>query len=147
MPLPSPNLTPEEKVKIRHHTGFLNVQEAYAFVLGVPAGVETQFIIEGAMKRLLPEAVGLVRQLIARCDAREEEMECNTDLYEVTALGPMAVNSTGRDNAQALNRRNYDLQVAALCNVLGIERNPFDKRLTTVLGRKGIGGINAKVMG
>lgn len=147
MPLPSPNLTDEEKVKVRHHTGFLNVQEAYTFVLGVPAGVETQFIIEGAMQRVLPAAVPFLQQLIARLDELEELLMCNVDLYEVTALGSMSINSVGKDNAQALNRRNYDMQVASLCNVLGIERNPFDKRMTTVLGSTGTRPLNMRVRG
>lgn len=145
--LPPPNLTEEEKVKIRHHTGYLNVQEAYTFVLGVPAGIETQFIVEGAMNRLNPFAVGMLREIIARCDALEEQLMCDADLYATTQLGNLAVNSTGKDNEQNLLLRNYAYQVASMCNLLGIERNPFDKRLNTLLGKVGNGGPNVRVVG
>ena len=46
----------QEKVRIRHHTGYSNVSAAQSFSLGVPAAVETAFLIEGAMNRVLPAA-------------------------------------------------------------------------------------------
>jgi hypothetical protein len=48
--------TPQEKEKIRYHSGYLNAQPAASIQLGVPRPVQTLFLIEDAMDRLLPTA-------------------------------------------------------------------------------------------
>lgn len=119
MPLSEP-----EKVKIRHHAGYLNVAEAFTFVLGSPAGVETQFIIEGAMNRVLETALPEVRRILAVLDSIEEQMVNDHELLAVASLGEITVNQ----NEQRDLTRRYDYWVGALMNALGTERNPFDKR-------------------
>jgi hypothetical protein len=117
-------LTEAERVKIRHHLGYLNVAEAYTFVLGAPAGVETQFIVEGAMRRVLESALPEVRRILSILDQLEEQMVADHELLAVQALGEITVNP--REQAQLTGR--YDYWVGALANVMGVERNPFDKR-------------------
>jgi hypothetical protein len=124
-PLPT-LLTDEEKVKVRHHLGFLNVQEAYTFVLGTPAGVETQFIVEGAMNRLLPAALPLVRNLLCKCDETEcQRFESQPNL---AAAKVGNIELRGKDEQDALVR-NYDYWRQALANAFGVYTNPFDKRV------------------
>lgn len=125
------SLTPEEKVKVRHHAGYLNVQAAQTFVLGVPAGVETTFIIEGAMDRVLEAALPEVRRHLQILDALEEQMIVDHELLAVNKLGEIEVNNREQDQLTA----RYDYWVDSLCNLLGVVRNPFDKRLS---GRRGI---------
>lgn len=132
-----------EKVKVRHHCGYLNVQEAQTFVLGTPAAVETQFIIEGAMNRIIEEAIPEVRRHLNILDASEEQMVMNQELLQITKIDTITINSTGRDREQAQLRHTYNYWVDSLCNLMGITRNPFDKRL----GHFGTGGINARVAG
>lgn len=134
-------LNEEEKVSIRHHTGYLNVQAASTFVLGVPASVETQFIIEGAMNRLLDAAVPRVRQHLETLDNIESQMVGNHELLQIKKIGEIEVNSTGEDREQRQLRQSYNYWVDSLCNMLGVSRNPFDKRL----GHFGTGGINVRV--
>jgi hypothetical protein len=129
-------LTDVEKVKVRHHTGYLNVQDAQTFVLGTPASVETQFIIEGAMNRVLEIALPEVRRHLQILDSIEEQMVEDHELLAVEALGEITVNTKEQDK---LTRR-YDYWVDSLCNLLGADRNPFDKRLNS-----GGAGINARV--
>jgi hypothetical protein len=136
-------LNAQEKVKVRHHTGYLNVQEAQTFVLGTPAGVETQFIIEGAMNRILEEAVPEVRRHLQILDSIEEQMVMNLELLQVTKVDTIDINSTGADREQRQLIQVYDRWVDSLCNLLGCMRNPFDKRK----GKMGTGGINARVAG
>lgn len=118
-------LTEQEKVRVRHHTGYLNVAEAYTFVLGSPSSVETQFIIEGAMDRVKESALPLLRDLIRRLDLLEDQMVEASDLLDVSSLGEITIDPNLRRKRIA----EYDYQCGGLCNLLGVTRNPFDKRL------------------
>lgn len=126
--------TDEEKVRIRHHLGYLNVQVASTFFLGVPAGVETQYLVESAMDRVLPAAESMARELIGKCDAVEAQMLENQELLAVSQVDEIQVRP---DEFQQLKRR-YDYWRGALANVLGTIVNPFDKRFAG-------GGINLRV--
>ena len=137
-------LSDEEKIKVRHHLGYLNVQEAQTFVLGTPAGVETQFLIEGAMNRLLAGAIPMVREILVKLDHTEEQMLCGQDLVEVNSLGEIQTNMTGQDRAQKQLRQAYQWWRMSLANLLGVPANPFDQRL----GVMGFGGgISVPVRG
>jgi len=126
-----------EKVRIRHHLGYLNVGASATFVLGTPAAVETQFLIESAMNKVLPEADVLARELLARCDSIEGQMMDNQDLLAVEQVDEIKVR---QDEFQALLKR-YHYHRNGLANVLGIYPNPFDKRFAS----SGGGGINVSV--
>ena len=140
MPLQLPPLpTDEEKVRCRHHLGFLNVQEAYTFVLGTPAGVETQFVIEGALNRILPAAMPLFRELLAKCDATEAQRFEDQDSLVASKVGTIDLRGREGQVAQAMQ---YDYWRQGLSNLLGIYVNPFDKR-TDISG----GGLNVRVQG
>ena len=134
-------LSEQEKVKIRHHCGYLNVQASSTFVLGVPASVETQFLIEGAMMRIIPEAVPEVRRHLQILDQIENQAIQNLELLQITKLDTIEVNSTGPDREQRQLTQAYDKWVNSLCNALGASRNPFDKRTS---GQPG-GGLNLRV--
>ncbi len=129
-------LTEQEKVKVRHHCGYLNVADAATFVLGTPASVETQFIIEGAMNRVLESALSELRRHMQILDSLEEQMVCDHELMAVKKLGEIEVND--KEQLQLTQRYNY--WVDSLCNIMGVVRNPFDKRLDS-----GGTGINARV--
>lgn len=128
-------LTEEEKVQIRRHLGFLNVAEAFTFVLGTPAGVETQFIVEGATKRLLVSAEPMVRRFLC-------ELEQLEDARQQAALDATVakVGSIETQDPQVVLKA-IDDQLAHkrgdLANAFGIYQNPFDKRAR--------GGINVRV--
>lgn len=134
-------LNAAEKVKVRHHCGYLNVQAAQTFVLGTPAAVETQFIIEGAMDRVLEEAIPELRRHLNILDSSEEQMVMNQELLQITKIDTITINSTGEHREQRQLRQTYDYWVDSLCNLMGVVRNPYDKRL----GHFGNGGINARV--
>lgn len=127
-------LTEDEKVKIRMHLGYLNVSEAYTFVLGTPAGVETQFIIEGAMNRVLDAALYQVRRHIQILDTIQEQKITDLELLAVNKVGEIDVRA---DEQSALDDQ-YDYWKQSLSNLLGVYPNPWDKRNS--------GGINIPVM-
>lgn len=126
--------TEEEKVKIRHHLGFLNVTASSTFVLGTPAAVETQFIIEGAMNRVIPAAEGEVRRHLNILNVIEEQMIGDLELLAVKQVDEISINEKEQDNLKT----QYDYWRQGLANLLGVYANPFDKRK---LGRS----VNAKV--
>jgi hypothetical protein len=126
-----------EKTRIRHHLGYLNVEASQTFVLGTPAGVETQFLIEGAMNRVLPEAAVLAREMVAKCDAVEAQMSENQELLAVTQVDEIGVR---QDEFEQLLKR-YQYWRNALANILGTYANPFDKRF----GAGGGMGVNVPV--
>lgn len=117
-------LSEEEQVSIRHHLGYLNVGEAYTFVLGTPAGVETQFIIEGAMKRVLPAAEPRMRMMLGTLDQIECQMVGDLDTLVASRIGDIEINP----EEQKKLLKAYDYWVDALSNIFGVPRNPFDKR-------------------
>ena len=128
-------LTPEEKVWIRYHLGFVGVTSIATFVLGQPAAIETQFIIESAMNLVLPESEGIVRTLIARLDNILAQMVDDHELLAIERLGEITIR---KDEHNAL-RKEYQFWQHSLGNVFGVRPNPYDQRF---LG----GGINVPVI-
>lgn len=133
-------ITEEERVRARHHLGYLSVEAAQTFVLGIPAAVQTQFMIEGALNRILPQAVELFRQLLCRLDGIEAEVFCGVDLASVDKLDSIDIRS---DRLETL-AKYYLLAAEALSNLLGVPRNPWDMR-TWLQGASG--AINVSVIG
>lgn len=129
-------LSEEEKVQIRDHMGYVNVTQVATFSLGTPAAFETQYMIEGAMVRVAPAAEPLVRRYLQVLNAIDS-MRVNTlEDHEVLELGDIKLNP--RNQAQL--REAYDENLERLSNLLGVPRNPFDKRLSG-------GGVNVPVLG
>ena len=139
----APILTDEQKARIRYHLGYLGVAEAFTFVLGTPASVETQFIVEGAMKRLLPETLVLVVRCLDRCDATEQQFFDDQENLAVDKVGNIELRADEGEQLMSAGGR-YDYWRRALANCFGISPNPYDKRPN--LGA-GTGGVNFPVVG
>lgn len=117
-------LTLEERARIRYHMGFMNVSNVMTYALGVPAAVEQAFLIEGAMSKVLPEALSLVREHISILDCIMAEMVCNIELLAVTKVGEIEINQ----RMMMMLERRYDFFRQSLGNLFGVIPNPFDKR-------------------
>jgi hypothetical protein len=131
-------LTEADKNRARHHAGYGQVQAAQTFVMGVPAGVQTQFMIEGALNRIMPSAERGFRTLLDRLDRIECRIEESTEDVEVESLGDIKI------NAKAFVRlvERYRYWQGALCNLMQVPPNPYDMRWTSAGG-----GINVPVVG
>lgn len=136
--MPPQTLSEQERVSIRAHCGYLNVSAGQTFALGVPAAVETQFIIEGAMNLVLEPALPLIRRILGYCDTIEAQKIDDLELLAVDRLDTIDIN---QGEQKGLDKQ-YDYWVNALCNALGVQRNPFDQRKFNAPG-----GINARVSG
>ena len=131
-------VTPDERVKIRHHLGYLNVAPVMTFVLGSPAAVDAQFMVEGAMDRVLEDALPTLRMLLVRLDQTEAQRGDDQELMAVTSLGSIDIDDREQDKLA----RNYRYWQGRLANLLGITVNPYSK----VQDDQG-GGMNAPVIG
>ena len=123
-------LTAQEKVKVRHHLGFLNVAQVQTFVLGSPQAVETQFIIEGAMNLILQDAEPELRRHLQILDKIEEQLIDDQELLAVDAVDEIKVRGTELKEL----RKEYQYWRHSMANLLGCYPNPFDKRWTAVDG-------------
>jgi hypothetical protein len=132
-------LTPDEIVKCRAHMGYPNISAVSTYALGVPAAMQTTFMIEGAMVKVLPQAESRLRYLLEKLDKAECKIDDVLDVVEMTKAEDVEFNQ------EALPRlaRIYKIHQQGLANLLGIVPNPHDQREWLA----GAGGINVPVMG
>ena len=136
----APVIAEETKERIRHHSGYLQVQASQTFVLGVPAAVQTQFQIEGAMNRLLPSAVPRLFNILDRLDTIEDQMGDDLDLLAVTKVDEIDI----RPDEFVQLVKQYLYWRAALCNLFGVPPNPYDQRFAAMGGQA---SANVPVLG
>ncbi len=117
-------LTPEEKVRVRYHLGYAEVNEYTGFVAGGPAGLQSAWQVEGSMNRLLEASLPLVRSKLAACDALDDSRsdEDMVDVALVTKLGDIEISPLSFEHRD----RMYQQRVAELARALGVTVNPFD---------------------
>lgn len=122
-------LSEAEKVKIRDHLSYLNTSELSTFVLGLPAGVETQFLIERAMDPFIKEsALPLIRQILCELDDVDAQRSAVRKSITTAAIGGIQL----RDPKQALDALDQEFVrlVGRLANAFGVPTMPFDHRKT-----------------
>lgn len=125
--------TNEEKARIRHHFAYVNVSAVATFQLGIPAALQTTFMIEGAWDKILPEAEDLARKLLCRMDQVEEAVFGGIDLADVLETGSVKVNP---DRLKEL-AKYYRIAQQGLANMLGVPPNYFDMREWVNTGASG----------
>lgn len=65
--------TPEEKANIRYHLGYPNVEPVSGYGLGIPIPLQTSFILESTMDRVIAVFEPKIRELLEVLDG----IECN----------------------------------------------------------------------
>lgn len=119
--------------------GYLNVQAASTFQLGVPAAVQTQFMIEGAWDKILPAAEDAFAVILCRLDTIEAEIYGGIDLASVNQVATIQVNP----NRFRELGKYYRMARDSLANLLGVPPNPFDMREIAIGGSGAVGNVNA----
>jgi hypothetical protein len=135
-------LTDEEKVDGRRHMGYLNVQETATFVLGVPAAVQTQFVIEGALQKILAAAEPTFRRYINALNGIECQILDNQENLAAGKIGNIEVNLKEFEDLM----KRYKFWQGQLSNLLGVPPNPFDARPGFGSGATAGNGINVPVI-
>ena len=134
-------LTTEEIVNARHHCGYPNVSAVATYSLGIPAAMQTTFMIEGALVRVLQEAEKKFRDLLAKLDRAECKVE---EILEAIVLSK-AEDVEYNQAALQRNAQIYKIWQQSLTNMLGIVPNPYDQREWLQTGSAG--GLNVPVVG
>lgn len=131
------NIPEEDKARARHHLGYLGVEQSQTFVLGIPAGVQTQFMIEGALNRLLPHSMPRFLKLLEQLEC----LECKYGDAELSDVDQIAEIKINRKRLKEIATQYCNFRTG-LANLLGIVPNPFDERNIVSLGD---GGMNVSV--
>lgn len=133
-------ISEHDKNRCRVHLGYGQVQQSSTFVLGVPAAVQTAFMIEGTWARILPSAEKQFISTLDRLDQIYERIFESVDNLDAKKVGNIELND--RQFQQLLERYRFFQGVVA--NSLQIPPNPFDQRFSGY-GDGGAGGMNIPV--
>lgn len=132
----------QDKARARDHMGYLGVQSSSTFDLGIPAGVQTQFMIEGAFSKILPSALPMFVKLLDRLDKLECELDESMEDLRATQVGSITL----RDDFFEKLLQRYKYWRAKLGNIMGVPPNPYDFRFGGALaGDAPMGGLNVSV--
>lgn len=95
-------LLPEDKARIRYHTGYPNVSEVATLAFGLPVSVETGYLIENMMNVVREEAIPRIRNILDVMDGIEKRMECAATHFSATSLGDITTNLKEDDDLERL---------------------------------------------
>jgi hypothetical protein len=137
------SLTEEDKVRARIHMGYVNVTEVATFVLGIPAALQTQYMIEEGFLKILPSAVTRFRQYLDRLDRLEAQIDENSENVEASAVGDIRL----RPDAFKEVIMRYKFWQGSLGNMMGVIANPFDMRPFLGGGYGGNSMVNVSMSG
>lgn len=118
-------LTDQEKARVRHHLGFLNVGQGTSIGLGVPTVSELGFILERTMNDILPAAIQTIRDTLTECDCIELQMKQGRT--RLIARKTDGVELFGPEEIAELENL-YVYWTSNLADELGAEKNPFSKK-------------------
>ena len=111
----------EEKARIRYHTGYLQSDLVFSTLLGVNALAQPQFLVEGMMNRMPDTAVSLVRNLIGKCDATEEQMFQGQEYLVAKSVERVEINENQIDKLM----ERYRYWVQKLADQFGVPINAY----------------------
>lgn len=124
-----------EKERTRYHMGYLEVGPAAALTFGIPAPIQTAFLLESAMDRIMPAAEDRVRKLITILDCIECKEEGGLDFLVVTRVDDIEVRP---DHIEKLEEQ-YAKWASKLADVLGAPLYPGSAKFRSLFGVGGTG--------
>lgn len=132
--------TPFEKGRIRYHLGYLGVQPAASLQFGIPRPIETIFLVETAMDKVIDDGFtpDKIRQLLGILDNVECLMQATLPNLQAMKMGQLEL----REDAEDAYEREYNRWAARLADILGVPLYPYAKR-----NRDAVDGVNIRVRG
>ncbi len=125
-----PVLTDQEKASCRHHLGYVQVTQVSTYFLGIPAALQTMFMLEQAMNLLMPGADENVRRQLRILDRIEE-----LDVEGLEDVEAEEVDGIRIDPKFFPKRwRQYLRWQGSLANIFGVIPDPYDLRLGAMGG-------------
>jgi hypothetical protein len=117
-------LQEEEKARIRHHLGYLNVQPAASIQLGFPAASQPLFLVESAMNKIPETAVGIIRKTVSILDNIEDRLVDALDRLQAEKLSDVTLRADEHDALE----REYVRWAKRLADDLGAPLNAYSER-------------------
>ena len=105
-----------EKVRVRKHLGYPQVQAAASVNFGIPKPIQTAFLVEIAMQNLIEGAVAIVRDLLNKMDNIEDKLVDAQDRLAAIQLDSLHLREDETDKLE----REYVRWGFRLADVLGV---------------------------
>jgi hypothetical protein len=123
--------TPEEKEQIRYHLGYLNQTSASSLAFGQPVPLQTLFILDSAMDRVLNNtAEDRIRNMIAVLDKIECTMVEAIDRLAAKQLDTLTLNEKEIDKLEF----EYYRWAGRIANQLGVPLYPYATKFQLARG-------------
>jgi len=119
------SLSDTEKVRIRYHLGYPNVTAIASLNAGIPIPLQTLFLVENAMDRVIDEALPIVRTHIQTLDNIECQLVEGQRNLAVNRLGDMEIRREHLDQLEGEYRRWAN----RLADTLGVPLYPYSSKL------------------
>jgi hypothetical protein len=126
-------LTTSERERVRYHLGYPEVQPAASIQYGMPAPVQTAFLVEFAMSNILPEAEDRVRRICGVMDTVESQLLSAQMRLAALALDELKLRPDEPDKLE----REYVRWGCRLADMLGV---PIYAYSTRYMGK--VGGVS-----
>lgn len=114
-------LTDIEVARVRYHLGYMNTTAGAGIGLSMPTIITTLFPVDGALRNLYPEAVEIVRTLIARCDAAECGIADSEERLSALRMDSITLNEREPERRE----ERYRYWVRRLSEATGCPINPM----------------------
>jgi hypothetical protein len=114
-------LTDEEKARIRYHFGYPQTNPVASIQLGVPRASQPMFLLEGQLERIPPSAIGIIRDLVTKCDYTEQQIFEGQEYVPASSVGEVDIDDKFINKLQT----SYRYWVQRLADTIGAPLNPF----------------------
>jgi len=129
-------LTAAERTRCRYHLGYLNASFAGSASWGLPRPIQTIFILEDAMGLVIEDAIGIVRDLIARLDETENQIFDAQIRLAAERLGSLTLRADEIERLQSA----YVMWANRLADTLGVPLYAYSSKFKSI-GMGGAGNI------
>lgn len=126
---------PAEKEQILYHMGYLGVSPAAAITFGLPAPVQTLFLVQSAIERVLPHSEDRIRQHVKILDDIECKMQGGQDFLVVNRVDSTEIREDHIDKLED----EYCRWASRLSDILGAPLYPGSAKFRRLFG---VGGSN-----
>jgi len=124
--------TPEEKEQIRYHLGYLNQTAASSLAFGQPVPLQTLFILDSAMDRVLNGAAeDRIRSMIGVLD----RIEC-TMIEAIDRLAAKTLDGGITLNGEEINKLEFEYYrwAGRIANQMGVPLYPYATKFQLARG-------------
>ena len=125
-------LTESEKERVRYHLGYLETDQAPSIQLGIPRPLQTVFLVEQAIQRLVtsPFVCARIRRVLDILDKIEKQLVGALCMLGVESLGDLKLHPLRHKGMLVTDslEREYVRWGKRLSDILGVPIYPYSDR-------------------